>query len=98
MLLYTPAYKEWNWDPPFKAGRFTISVFFLSNVFLLVVPLIPPTTTKVYRTLPYWVSTCPLSATSAPISDTILLEPSSRIGRLVNCWVYLLVSLVEVAA
>ncbi|TFK65494.1 APC amino acid permease [Pluteus cervinus] len=54
LLLYTPAYSVWDWDPPYRSPRVVTLIFFLSNVFLVVVPLIPPTT-RVYERLPYWL-------------------------------------------
>ena len=56
LLLHTPAYQLWNWDPPFRSPKVVIVLFLLSNVFLVVVPLIPPTSTRLYDHLPYWVS------------------------------------------
>ncbi|KAG6329931.1 hypothetical protein ID866_9160, partial [Astraeus odoratus] len=55
LLLYTRAYKLYNWDPPFRAPRYAVVFFFLSNVFLVVVPVIPPAPGyEVYRDLPYY--------------------------------------------
>ncbi|KAG9311597.1 APC amino acid permease [Chiua virens] len=42
LLLYTDAFKAYKWDPPFRAYKFAVVFFFLSNVFLVVVPMIPP--------------------------------------------------------
>ncbi|KAG6844862.1 hypothetical protein H0H87_002985 [Tephrocybe sp. NHM501043] len=57
LLLYTPSYKVWEWNPPFRAPKAIIVLFCLSNVFLVVVPLIPPSNgSRVYDNLPYWVS------------------------------------------
>lgn len=56
LLLYTKAYQEWNWDPLFRAPKLIIWLFFLSNVFLVVIPLIPPAPgSRVYDHLPYWL-------------------------------------------
>jgi len=56
LLLYTSAYREWKWDPPFRAPRVIIGLFFLSNVFLVVLPLVPPAPgSRVYDYLPYWL-------------------------------------------
>ncbi|KAK0196954.1 APC amino acid permease [Armillaria mellea] len=55
LLLYTSTYKAWNWDPPFRAPKIVIVLFFLSNVFLVLVPLIPPAPgSRTYEHLPYW--------------------------------------------
>ncbi|GJJ15812.1 hypothetical protein Clacol_010090 [Clathrus columnatus] len=55
LLLHTPAYKLWKWNPPFHAPKFVIMAFFISNLFLVVVPFIPPATgSRVYEQLPYW--------------------------------------------
>ncbi|KAF5383238.1 hypothetical protein D9615_004869 [Tricholomella constricta] len=56
LLLYTRPYREWDWNPPFHAPKFVIVLFCLSNVFLVIVPLIPPTRgSRVYEHLPYWL-------------------------------------------
>ncbi|KAG6899249.1 hypothetical protein C0993_011951, partial [Termitomyces sp. T159_Od127] len=56
LLLYTPAYRVWDWNPPFRAPKAIIVLFFLSNLFLVVVPLIPPSNgSRVYEHLPYWL-------------------------------------------
>ncbi|KAJ7624850.1 APC amino acid permease [Roridomyces roridus] len=58
LLLYTPlpAFKSLNWAPPYRAPKFIIVLFMLSNVFLLVVPLVPPKEgRRVYERLPYWL-------------------------------------------
>ncbi|KAJ7115061.1 APC amino acid permease [Mycena crocata] len=56
LLLYTPAYKALGWAPPFRAPRVVTILFFLSNVFLVAVPLVPPTPgRRVYDHLPYWL-------------------------------------------
>ncbi|KAH7924907.1 amino acid transporter [Leucogyrophana mollusca] len=55
LLLYTPAYKSYDWNPPFRAFKPAVVFFLLSNVFLAVVPLIPPQAgSTVYAHLPYW--------------------------------------------
>ncbi|KAG6335343.1 hypothetical protein ID866_3754 [Astraeus odoratus] len=57
LLLYTRAYKPYNWDPPFRAPSYAVVFFFLSNVFLVVVPVIPPAPGyEVYRHLPYYIA------------------------------------------
>ncbi|KAF7311116.1 High affinity methionine permease [Mycena chlorophos] len=65
ILLHTPKFKEYAWAPPFVAPRAVAVFFFLSNVFLLVVPLVPPPPGKrVYEGLPYFLH----AAVSALIS------------------------------
>ncbi|KAG0706668.1 APC amino acid permease [Suillus ampliporus] len=55
LLLYTPAFKSYAWRPPFRAWKFVVVFFFLSNVFLAIVPMIPPSPgSDVYERLPYW--------------------------------------------
>ncbi|OAX41008.1 amino acid transporter [Rhizopogon vinicolor AM-OR11-026] len=55
LLLYTPAFKAYDWRPPFQAWKSVIVFFFLSNVFLAIVPMIPPSPGfDVYEHLPYW--------------------------------------------
>ncbi|KAH6908758.1 high-affinity methionine permease [Coprinopsis sp. MPI-PUGE-AT-0042] len=54
-LLYTPLLKAWDWDPPFRANKAIVAVYLASNVFLLVVPLVPPLPgLSPYQNLPYW--------------------------------------------
>lgn len=47
----------YNWYPPFKATLPVAIFFFLSNVYLVVAPFIPPETPdqNVYKQLPYWL-------------------------------------------
>ena len=54
LLLYLPSYRIWDWNPPFRAPKTVIVVYFLSNLFLVVVPFFP-TTSMTYEKLPYWV-------------------------------------------
>ncbi|OJA08874.1 hypothetical protein AZE42_01735 [Rhizopogon vesiculosus] len=55
LLLYTPAFKTYDWCPPFQAWKSVVVFFFLSNVFLAIVPMIPPSPGfDVYEHLPYW--------------------------------------------
>jgi len=55
LLLYTRCYRRWNWDPPFRAPKAIVILFFLSNLFLVVVPFFPPISgSGTYRKLPYW--------------------------------------------
>ncbi|KAF8655580.1 hypothetical protein AX16_003001 [Volvariella volvacea WC 439] len=54
LLLYTASFRSWNWDPPFRAPRIIVVLYFLSNLFLILMPFIPPTVTRVYEKLPYW--------------------------------------------
>ncbi|KAJ7245611.1 APC amino acid permease [Mycena haematopus] len=56
LLLHTPAYKAFGWAPPFRAPRIVTVLFFLSNVFLVAVPLVPPAPgRRVYDALPYYL-------------------------------------------
>lgn len=56
VLLHTPVLK-YDWDPPFRSYHFATFFFFLSNVFLVLAPLIPPSAGfRPYEWLPYWVS------------------------------------------
>ncbi|KAF9041462.1 APC amino acid permease [Panaeolus papilionaceus] len=56
LLLYSRAYRVWDWNPPFRAPKFIIVLFLLSNLFLVFVPFLPPKQGKhgTYRDLPYW--------------------------------------------
>lgn len=56
-LLYTEGYRGWAWKPPFRAPKALVLAFFVSNIFLLIVPFIPPVPgSRTYQQLPYWVS------------------------------------------
>ncbi|KAI0702015.1 APC amino acid permease [Cerioporus squamosus] len=47
---------SYDWVPPFKAWTPVVLFFFLSNVFLVALPLKPPANGyKVYDHLPYWL-------------------------------------------
>ncbi|KIJ15324.1 hypothetical protein PAXINDRAFT_169126 [Paxillus involutus ATCC 200175] len=55
LLLYTRSFKSYNWDPPFRAHQYAVVFFFLSNVFLVVIPMIPPSAGfEPYEHLPYY--------------------------------------------
>ncbi|KAI5995149.1 APC amino acid permease [Pisolithus albus] len=55
LLLYTHPYKSYNWNPPYRAPKYVVTFFFLSNVFLVVVPIIPPSNGfEIYEHLPYY--------------------------------------------
>ncbi|KAG8216571.1 APC amino acid permease [Butyriboletus roseoflavus] len=55
LLLYTDAFKSYNWDPPFRAYTFVVVFFLLSNVFLVLVPMIPPSAGyEPYEHFPYY--------------------------------------------
>ncbi|KAL4062806.1 amino acid permease-domain-containing protein [Scleroderma yunnanense] len=55
LLLHSRPYKPYNWDPPYRVPTCLAIFFFLSNVFLLVVPLIPPSAGyEPYEHLPYY--------------------------------------------
>lgn len=48
---------RYNWNPPFQTYLPIIGFFFLSNVFLVFAPLVPPAAGfQPYEHLPYWVS------------------------------------------
>lgn len=56
LLLHTPAYAPWAWDPPFRAPRTVVALFFAANVFLALVPLVPPAPgQKTFEHIPYYV-------------------------------------------
>ena len=54
LLLYMPSYRIWDWNPPFRAPKTIIFIYFLSNLFLVIVPFFPPAS-RTYEKLPYWV-------------------------------------------
>lgn len=46
----------WNWTPPFRATFPVVVFFFLSNVYLVVAPFVPPSDgNSVYESLPYYL-------------------------------------------
>ncbi|MBE3049517.1 hypothetical protein IMZ48_44860 [Candidatus Bathyarchaeota archaeon] len=46
----------YNWHPPISATLPVVVFFFLSNVYLIVAPFVPPTEGQnIYDTLPYWI-------------------------------------------
>lgn len=48
--------RGYDWAPPFSAWKAATVFFFLSNVFLAIVPLVPPAPGyPVYKHLPYYV-------------------------------------------
>ncbi|KAE9402301.1 APC amino acid permease [Gymnopus androsaceus JB14] len=57
LLLYTSSFQSsYAWNPPFRSWKAVIVLFALSNLFLVVVPLIPPVqgAKRGYEHLPYW--------------------------------------------
>ncbi|KIK89065.1 hypothetical protein PAXRUDRAFT_802174 [Paxillus rubicundulus Ve08.2h10] len=55
LLLDTHPFESYNWNPPFRAHKYAVIFFFLSNVFLVVVPMIPPSSGfEPYEHLPYY--------------------------------------------
>nr|OQO23724.1 hypothetical protein B0A51_09031 [Rachicladosporium sp. CCFEE 5018] len=53
--LYTHR-TAYNWDPPFRATLPVVVFFFLSNVYLVIAPFIPPDDGQsIYESLPYWL-------------------------------------------
>lgn len=56
-LLYLYYHKDsWNWSPPFKATWPVALFFFLSNVYLVIAPFVPPTDgNDIYEHLPYYL-------------------------------------------
>ncbi|KAJ7214391.1 APC amino acid permease [Mycena pura] len=56
LLLHTRAYRAWEWDPPFRAPHAVVVLFFASNVFLVLVPLIPPAPgARAFEHIPYYM-------------------------------------------
>ncbi|KAF2163176.1 hypothetical protein M409DRAFT_37327 [Zasmidium cellare ATCC 36951] len=56
-LLYLYWHRKTNgWTPPFRATWPVALFFFLSNIYLVVAPFVPPTDgNEIYKTLPYWL-------------------------------------------
>ncbi|KAJ7429738.1 APC amino acid permease [Mycena galericulata] len=56
LLLHTRAYRAWGWNPPFRAPRLVVVLFFISNVFLALIPLIPPAPeSRTFEHIPYYM-------------------------------------------
>ncbi|KAK4232999.1 amino acid/polyamine transporter I [Achaetomium macrosporum] len=48
--------KAWNWNPPISATLPVVVFFFLSNIYLIVAPFVPPENGQnIYKSLPYWI-------------------------------------------
>ncbi|KAK4183339.1 putative high-affinity methionine permease [Podospora australis] len=48
--------KAWNWNPPISATLPVVVFFFLSNIYLVVAPFVPPSEGQnVYQELPYYL-------------------------------------------
>ena len=57
LLIHVKGYSAFQWNPPVRAPRIIVILYFVCNVLLLIVPFIPPTEGRpTYRNLPYWVS------------------------------------------
>ena len=55
--LHPEAVSSCGWNPPFRAYTAAVWFFFVSNVFLVVVPWVPPAPGyKVFERIPYYVS------------------------------------------
>ncbi|PPQ94410.1 hypothetical protein CVT25_002498 [Psilocybe cyanescens] len=55
LLLYSQPYLVWGWNPPFRAPKPLVILFFVSNLFLVTIPFFPPIPgSKTYSQLPYW--------------------------------------------
>ncbi|KAF8518434.1 high affinity methionine permease [Hysterangium stoloniferum] len=56
LWLYLSPSGKLHWNPPYRAGVLAVTLFLLSNLFLTVVPLIPPSPDfRLYDFLPYWI-------------------------------------------
>lgn len=57
LFLHTRWGRNWDWSPPFKAWPVATTFFLASNLFLVIVPLVPPSPGySPYEHLPYFVS------------------------------------------
>ena len=82
LLLYMPSYRIWDWNPPFRAPKTIISVYFLSNLFLVVVPFFPPAS-RTYEKLPYWVCQFLSFAYVVSRNDSSTFSQSHSIGSFI---------------
>ncbi|KAJ7488271.1 APC amino acid permease [Mycena latifolia] len=56
LLLHTRAYASWGWAPPFRAPRSVVALFLAANVFLALVPLVPPAPgQRTFEHIPYYM-------------------------------------------
>ncbi|KAL2151718.1 hypothetical protein VTH82DRAFT_6816 [Thermothelomyces myriococcoides] len=48
--------KSWGWNPPISATLPVVVFFFLSNIYLIIAPFVPPEEGQnIYQSLPYWI-------------------------------------------
>ncbi len=72
LLIHTSILKH-DWDPPFKAYRPVVFFFFISNVFLVFAPLVPPAGGfRPYESLPYWVCFTAITNRRRERTDSVL--------------------------
>ena len=97
LLLLKSSILKYDWNPPFKSWWFTTCFFFLSNIFLVVAPWIPPARGfQPYETLPYWVS-APCYQHIPRLLTMSYLAPRSRCKLNLTCRCPVLVYLVRMA-
>ena len=97
LLLLKSSILKYDWNPPFKSWWFTTCFFFLSNIFLVVAPWIPPARGfQPYETLPYWVS-APCYQHIPRLLTMSSLAPRPRCKLNLTCRCPLLVYLVGMA-
>ena len=46
---------KYQWAPPFSASLPVVILFLVSNIYLVIAPMIPPEGASVYKSLPYWI-------------------------------------------
>ncbi|AMD22458.1 HHL312Wp [Eremothecium sinecaudum] len=57
LWIYWQRYKgRVEWDPPIKAGVVVTTIFFLTSIYLVIAPYVPPSNgNSTYDSLPYWI-------------------------------------------
>lgn len=57
LWIHYQSYKgKLEWNPPIRTSSFIVFFFFLSSLYLVVAPYIPPTAGQsVYKSIPYWL-------------------------------------------
>lgn len=56
-IIYMHILPNIEWNPPYRSYTTVAVFFFISNVFLLLAPFVPPPPGfQVYENFPYWVS------------------------------------------
>lgn len=88
LVLQSPYSKKYfDWDPPFSAWRWVTVFYVIVHIFLLVVPLIPPSGDAApYQILPYWVGHQYLYCCAASLRVFCMTVALCCRLRVLACW------------